>query len=243
MTDPSPATVTLAALDAVTASLPGAEERPGQRRMAELVAESIARGRHLVVQAGTGTGKTLAYLVPAIVSGKRTIVATATKALQDQLATKDLPFLAAELAETGHDVDEERRQLVALHPAERAALQRLLPVRVLHGELGEVPAGADHPGVGGDHSLRREEGAVDQGPVPRCRQVVAEDPLEAVEGAGSVHREDRGRPRPGHGPLQLTVPLGTAAELGTGVLTLLEPPLTPRDTTARPGREEAACAS
>ena len=45
------------------------------------------------MQAGTGTGKTLAYLVPAIVSGKRTVVATATKALQDQLATKDLPFL------------------------------------------------------------------------------------------------------------------------------------------------------
>ena len=105
MTDPTPASAAVAALDAVTAALPGAEDRPGQRRMAELVAESIGRGRHLVVQAGTGTGKTLAYLVPAIVSGKRTIVATATKALQDQLATKDLPFLAAELAALGHDVD------------------------------------------------------------------------------------------------------------------------------------------
>jgi ATP-dependent DNA helicase DinG len=105
MNDPTPASAAVAALDAVTAALPGAEDRPGQRRMAELVAESIGRGRHLVVQAGTGTGKTLAYLVPAIVSGKRTIVATATKALQDQLATKDLPFLAAELAALGHDVD------------------------------------------------------------------------------------------------------------------------------------------
>jgi ATP-dependent DNA helicase DinG len=105
MTDPTPGSVALAALDAVTAALPGREDRPGQLRMAELVADSIGRGRHLVVQAGTGTGKTLAYLVPAIMSGKRTIVATATKALQDQLATKDLPFLAAELAELGHDVD------------------------------------------------------------------------------------------------------------------------------------------
>ena len=105
MTDATPGAVVLAALDAVTAALTGSEERPGQRRMAELVADSIARNRHLVVQAGTGTGKTLAYLVPAIVSGKRTIVATATKALQDQLATKDLPFLAAELAGLGHDVD------------------------------------------------------------------------------------------------------------------------------------------
>lgn len=105
MTDPTAASAALSALDAVTGHLPGAEDRPGQRQMAELVAASIDTGRHLVVQAGTGTGKTLAYLVPAIVSGKRTIVATATKALQDQLASKDLPFLADELAALGHDLD------------------------------------------------------------------------------------------------------------------------------------------
>ena len=61
--------------------------------MAEAVSKAIVGKRHLVVQAGTGTGKTLAYLVPAILSGRRTVVATATKALQDQLAGKDLPFL------------------------------------------------------------------------------------------------------------------------------------------------------
>ncbi len=77
----------------VTAALPGAEARAGQTQMAEAVAAAITAGRHLVVQAGTGTGKTLAYLVPAIESGVRVVVATATKALQDQLATKDLPFL------------------------------------------------------------------------------------------------------------------------------------------------------
>ncbi len=92
-------------LAAITAALPGAEDRPGQVDMAGRVADAIDGGRHLVVQAGTGTGKTLAYLVPAVISGKRTVVATATKALQDQLATKDLPFVAAELAEHGHDVD------------------------------------------------------------------------------------------------------------------------------------------
>ena len=97
--------VALAALARVTGALPAAEDRAGQREMTELVAGSIARGRHLVVQAGTGTGKTLAYLVPAITSGKRTVVATATKALQDQLATKDLPFLAEHLEELGHSVD------------------------------------------------------------------------------------------------------------------------------------------
>ena len=87
----------LDALARVTAALPAAEERPGQQRMADAVSAAITDGRHLIVQAGTGTGKTLAYLVPAILAGKRTVVATATKALQDQLAAKDLPFLERHL--------------------------------------------------------------------------------------------------------------------------------------------------
>jgi ATP-dependent DNA helicase DinG len=91
VTRPVPVATTLAD---VTAELPGAEARPGQVEMARLVAAAIDNGRHLVVQAGTGTGKTLAYLVPAVMSGARVVVATATKALQDQLAGKDLPFLA-----------------------------------------------------------------------------------------------------------------------------------------------------
>ena len=82
-----------AVLRRITAQLPGSEDRPGQIRMAGLVGQALRAGRHLVVQAGTGTGKTLAYLVPAIVVGKRCVVATATKALQDQLASKDLPYL------------------------------------------------------------------------------------------------------------------------------------------------------
>ena len=85
------------ALASVTGALPAAEDRPGQQQMAQAVAAAIGSGRHLVVQAGTGTGKTLGYLVPAIVAGKRVVVATATKALQDQLAAKDLPFLEAHL--------------------------------------------------------------------------------------------------------------------------------------------------
>ena len=86
-----------AALDRVRAALPAGEERPGQVAMAEAVARAITTGRHLVVQAGTGTGKSVGYLVPAILSGRRVVVATATKALQDQLAAKDLPFLARHL--------------------------------------------------------------------------------------------------------------------------------------------------
>ena len=88
----------LAALEKVVSELPGGSARPGQEAMAEAVSKAIVGERHLVVQAGTGTGKTLAYLVPAILSGRRTVVvATATKALQDQLAGKDLPFLAEHL--------------------------------------------------------------------------------------------------------------------------------------------------
>ena len=86
-----------AALDRVRAALPAGEERPGQVAMAEAVAQGITAGRHVVVQAGTGTGKSLGYLVPAVLSGRRVVVATATKALQDQLAGKDLPFLASHL--------------------------------------------------------------------------------------------------------------------------------------------------
>jgi ATP-dependent DNA helicase DinG len=93
---PAPAAVT-DALERATAALAGAEDRPGQRQMAEAVAAAISTGEHLAVQAGTGTGKTLASLVPAILAGHPTVVATATKALQDQLAGKDLPFLEEHL--------------------------------------------------------------------------------------------------------------------------------------------------
>ena len=65
--------------------------------MAEAVARSLRDEKPLVVEAGTGTGKSLAYLVPIVLSGRKTVVATATKALQDQLAGKDLPFVAEHL--------------------------------------------------------------------------------------------------------------------------------------------------
>ncbi|MHB1534074.1 MAG: ATP-dependent DNA helicase [Acidimicrobiales bacterium] len=81
------------ALGQVTGALPHHEERPSQRAMAEAVGRAIATQRHLIVAAGTGTGKSLAYLVPAVAAGSRAVIATATKALQDQLATHDLPLL------------------------------------------------------------------------------------------------------------------------------------------------------
>jgi ATP-dependent DNA helicase DinG len=85
------------ALRRVLAGLPAGEPRPGQERMADAVAEALDGAEHLLVQAGTGTGKTLAYLVPAILSGRRTVVATATKSLQEQLVHRDLPLVADHL--------------------------------------------------------------------------------------------------------------------------------------------------
>ncbi|MDA8295862.1 MAG: ATP-dependent DNA helicase [Actinomycetota bacterium] len=85
----------------VVSRLPrGGEPREGQTKMAVAVEAALASGRHLIVRAGTGTGKSLGYLVPAICSGKRVVVATATKALQDQLAGKDLPLLATAMGRT-----------------------------------------------------------------------------------------------------------------------------------------------
>lgn len=72
---------------------PNYEYRPGQLEMAEAVEAALAEKRHLIVEAGTGTGKTLAYLVPAILSGKRIVISTGTLNLQEQLFYKDLPFL------------------------------------------------------------------------------------------------------------------------------------------------------
>jgi ATP-dependent DNA helicase DinG len=82
----------------VVSTLPAGEVRAGQLEMAEAVAKAFASGGHVAVAAGTGTGKSLAYLVPAVSSHKRVVVATATKALQDQLANKDLPLVVRGLA-------------------------------------------------------------------------------------------------------------------------------------------------
>jgi ATP-dependent DNA helicase DinG len=75
------------------------EYRPGQLEMAKAVERALAEHRHLIVEAGTGTGKTLAYLLPALRTGQRIIISTGTKALQDQLFFRDIPFLETLLGE------------------------------------------------------------------------------------------------------------------------------------------------
>jgi hypothetical protein len=71
----------------------GYEHRPAQLEMAEMVHDAFQSHRHAIVEAGTGTGKTLAYLLPVICSGRRVVISTATKSLQEQLYQKDVPFL------------------------------------------------------------------------------------------------------------------------------------------------------
>jgi len=74
------------------------EHRPGQLEMAEAVHDAFEAHHHAIVEAGTGTGKTLAYLIPAICSGRRVVISTATKSLQEQLYSKDIPFLQKHFA-------------------------------------------------------------------------------------------------------------------------------------------------
>ncbi len=85
----------------------GGAERPGQVQMAEAVARAFVEEEHLLVQAGTGTGKSLAYLVPSLLHRERVVVATATLALQHQLVERDIPRLmrAVESSSAGKDVD------------------------------------------------------------------------------------------------------------------------------------------
>ena len=79
---------------ALARALPGYEHRHDQLAMAHEVGRALEARRYLVVEAGTGTGKTLAYLVPAALSGRKVIISTATKTLQEQIWQKDLPLLA-----------------------------------------------------------------------------------------------------------------------------------------------------
>ena len=127
------------ALSDLVAQLPGGgEARRGQQQMAEAVESAIESGRHLVVQAGTGTGKTIAYLLPAIRSEGTTVVATATKALQDQLGGKDLPFLDDHVGGFEWAVLKGRRNYVC-----RQRVQELTDARAGTLDLDAGPGTAD----------------------------------------------------------------------------------------------------
>ena len=144
-----------AMLARVAAALPGGgESRPGQRQMASAVGRAIAGQRHLVVQAGTGTGKSLAYLIPAALSGQRVVVATATKALQDQLANNDLPLVAAAI---GRDLSFA----VLKGRSNYLCRQRVAEIGGRGEQLSLTPTGADPPDA--DDPLTPAGGGSDAG--------------------------------------------------------------------------------
>jgi len=115
--------------------LPGFQPRAGQGWMAEAVAEAIDRRDKLVVEAGTGTGKTFAYLIPALLCGRKTIISTGTKALQDQLYHRDLPLVGKAI---GRPVTtallKGRANYLCLHRLD----QLTEPARTLLEDLNEV---------------------------------------------------------------------------------------------------------
>lgn len=123
----------------VTSALPGGgERRSGQVEMATAVADSLARNGHVVVQAGTGTGKSLAYLAPVVASGQKVVVATATKALQDQLAGKDLPLVSSQWSEpVNFAVLKGRSNYLCLQRLNEAESDKALRLGLGHDGLDE----------------------------------------------------------------------------------------------------------
>ena len=113
--------------------------REGQMCMADAVAQTIEHGGCLVVEAGTGVGKTFAYLVPALLSGERVLVSTATKALQDQLFARDLPQLVAGMARPVRTaLLKGRASYLCLHRMEQARLDTAAQDRQVQRVLAKV---------------------------------------------------------------------------------------------------------
>ncbi|MBV8602039.1 MAG: hypothetical protein JO359_10795, partial [Candidatus Eremiobacteraeota bacterium] len=108
-------------------ALPGFEARPGQVQMAHLIERGFLENAHTIVEAGTGVGKSLAYLVPALRSGKKIVVSTGTIALQEQLVRKDIPLVVEALAIPARvELLKGRNHYLCRSKYERAAAERLV---------------------------------------------------------------------------------------------------------------------
>jgi ATP-dependent DNA helicase DinG len=167
MTKPSLPELLHAAVTAV-----GGTERPGQASMAEAVAEAVDDNSHLLVQAGTGTGKSLGYLVPALAHGERVVVATATLALQRQLVERDLP-----------------RTVDALHPL----LRRRPQFAMLKGRSNYLCLHRLHEGV----PQEEEEGLFDQFEAAAPSSKLGQDLLRLRDWSDETETGDRDDLTPG----------------------------------------------
>ncbi|MFJ1929159.1 MULTISPECIES: ATP-dependent DNA helicase [unclassified Streptomyces] len=150
----------------------GGTERPGQAAMANAVAEAVDDQSHLLVQAGTGTGKSLGYLVPALAHGERVVVATATLALQRQLVERDLP-----------------RTVDALHPL----LRRRPQFAMLKGRSNYLCLHRLHEGVPQDE----EEGLFDQFEAAAPSSKLGQDLLRMRDWSDETETGDRDDLTPG----------------------------------------------
>jgi len=141
--------------------LPGFSYREPQQRMAVLVETALGTGRHAVLEAGTGIGKTYAYVVPVLMSGRRTIISTGTRTLQDQLFTRDLPALGRAL---GRPVTvallKGRNNYLCLHRLELARAEarydrhRTLAALAQWGRSSDSGDLTELDDFGDDHQLR-----------------------------------------------------------------------------------------
>lgn len=112
----------------IAAALPGFEGRPGQVQMAQLIERGFLEGMHTIVEAGTGVGKSLAYLIPALRSGKKVVVSTGTIALQEQLFTKDIPLVLDSLdLQARVTLVKGRNHYLCKQKFERMRTERLMP--------------------------------------------------------------------------------------------------------------------
>ena len=152
--------------DGVLADIvPGFQSRDEQRTLARGVAQAIEAGENLVAEAGTGTGKTFAYLLPALLSGKRVIVSTGTKTLQDQLYRKDLPMLREAL-------DLPVRTALLKGRSNYLCLYRM--------EQAEVDARGEHPETHEQlRSIRAWSAVTASGDIAELDQVPADAPVWA----------------------------------------------------------------
>ena len=149
MTDSLPSVSEL--LDTAVEGL-GGSRRDGQLMMAEAVGNALSTGEHLAVQAGTGTGKSLAYLVPSlrhsVETGGTVVVSTATIALQNQLVDRDLPRLAAALRPSlgvapSHAILKGRGNYLCLHRVSTGPVDEADPEEIETEELFDLPLGGE----------------------------------------------------------------------------------------------------
>jgi ATP-dependent DNA helicase DinG len=158
------ATAALGSEGALARRLANFRPRRGQQRMAAAVAEALVHGQHLLVEAGTGIGKTFAYLVPALLSRKRVLISTATRALQDQLFRRDLPTVCAALGVNPHVALLKGRANYLCHHRFERALASGVRARQDGERLGQLDA------------WRRQSGS---GDLAECRFIPEDWPLRA----------------------------------------------------------------